>query len=122
MFSRNNFSSSFPDKLFLQIMVYFALVAFHDNYGKYICLLLPASPKAKAGLGAAPLSSFVSSFVRSSVRNTLGVPVLCNLKLKGFSFLSIETWHIDRIYIENVHLLFLEIFFTSVWKLGAQRG
>ena len=65
--------------------------------------------RRQAGLGAALL--------RSSVRpQHIGVPTLCNLKLKEFSFLIIETWHIDWVYIEDVNLLFFKRFLIPVWK------
>ena len=51
--------------------------------------LLPASPQPKVGLGTVPV----------------GVPCLRNLKLQQFSFLIIQTLHIDYTYTEDVHRL-----------------
>jgi hypothetical protein len=50
--------------------------------------LLPASPQPKVGLGTVPV----------------GVPCLRNLKLQQFSFLIIQTLHIDYTYTEDVHM------------------
>ena len=78
---------------------------------------------AKAGLVLGPLRPSVLSFVclfvhlsvRPSVRNTFGVPSLCNLLLQQFSFLYVQTLPNDCSYIEDVHLLFcahlINIFF-----------
>jgi hypothetical protein len=51
--------------------------------------VLPASPQPKVGLGTVPV----------------GVPCLRNLKLQQFSFLIIQTLHIDYTYTEDVHRL-----------------
>ena len=50
--------------------------------------------------------SHVCLSVHPSVRNTFGVPSLCNLYLQQFSFLYIQTLSNDCSYIEDVHLLF----------------
>ena len=50
-----------------------------------------------------------------SIRNAKGVPRLCNLNLKQYSILYIQTLHNDCSHIEDVHLLFCArfiIFFT----------
>ena len=66
---------------------------------------------AKAGLVVGPLSPPVCPFVR----NTFGVPSLCNLSLQNFSFVFIQTLPNDCSHIEDVHLLFCArfIFFLS---------
>ena len=66
---------------------------------------------AKAGLVVCPIRLSLCP----SVRNTLGVPSLCNLQLQKFSFLFIQTLPNDCIHIEDVHLLFCArfIFFFS---------
>ena len=61
---------------------------------------------AKAGLVVGTLRPSVRLSVRSSVRNTFGVPSLCNLLLQKLSFLFIKTLHNDCSHIENVHLPF----------------
>ena len=40
-----------------------------------------------------------------SIRNTFGVPSLCNLQLQKFSFLFIQTLYNDCSHIEDVHHL-----------------
>ena len=65
--------------------------------------------------------SFVCPSVRLSVRNTFGVPSLCNLYLHQFSFLYIQTLSNDCSYIEDVHLLFcapLINIFSFLWVLN----
>ena len=50
-----------------------------------------------------------------SIRNAKGVPSLCNLNLKQYSILYIQTLHNDCSHIEDVNLLFCAhfiIFFT----------
>ena len=47
------------------------------------------------------------------VRNTLGVPSLCNLLLQKFLFLFIQTLPNDCSHIEDVHLLFCACFIIS---------
>jgi len=71
---------------------------------------LPASPMAKG---------------RSKNRSTpsvrpqqLGVPSLCNLELRQFLFLTIQTLHTDYTYIEKVHVLFWEDFSQYVSDAG----
>ena len=53
-----------------------------------------------------PLHTSVLPSDHLSVRNTFGVPSLCNLLLQIFLFLSIQTYHNDCSHIEDVHLLF----------------
>ena len=74
--------------------------------------------ESRSSSGSTPsVHMSIRPYVRPSIRNTFGVPSLCNLELQKFSFLFIQTLHNDCSLIEDVHPLFCENFTTFFFIL-----
>ena len=91
----------------LQFVFHFCVLPYYLRHFTIVAL-------AKAGLVMGPN--------RLSVHNTFGVPSLCNLKLKKFSFLFIQTLHNNCSHIENVHQLSCAHLMNTFFFFGGGGG